>query len=105
MYICFLKVPVGAMPESFDGEYNRLFGDILWEDPHCCTAYTQAESLNKDAPKEHKPLSRTYSGSGSAGKLLFIMLLCNLMFSFGLYLSLRRLVHCIIMKWCASCYG
>jgi len=27
LYICFLKVPVGAMPESFGGEYYCLFGD------------------------------------------------------------------------------
>ena len=30
LYICFLKVPVGAMPESF-GEYCCLFGDKLWD--------------------------------------------------------------------------
>ncbi|KAM4115962.1 hypothetical protein ACJW30_02G014300 [Castanea mollissima] len=48
---CKLGVPVGAMPESFEGEYNRLFGDILWEHPHFCTAYTQAETLDRDAPK------------------------------------------------------
>ena len=42
-------VPVGDMPESFGGEYNCLSGDSLWEDPHCCTAYTQAESLDKEA--------------------------------------------------------
>ena len=41
-------------------------------------------------PKENTPLSHTYDGSGSAGKLLFIMLFCNLMFSFGLYFSLRQ---------------
>nr|XP_023881033.1 uncharacterized protein LOC111993429 [Quercus suber] len=42
----------GAMPETFGGEYNCLFGDNLWEDPHCCTAYTQAESLDKEAQEE-----------------------------------------------------
>ena len=26
LYICFLKVPVGAMTESFGGEYNCIFG-------------------------------------------------------------------------------
>ena len=52
MYICFLIVPVGAMPETFRGEYNYLFGDSLWEDPHCCTAYTQAKSLDKEAQEE-----------------------------------------------------
>ena len=45
-------VLVGAMSGSFGREYNCLFGDSLWEDPHCCTAYTQAESLDKEAPKE-----------------------------------------------------
>ena len=32
LYMCFLKVPVGAMPESFGGEYCCLFGDRLWGD-------------------------------------------------------------------------
>ena len=45
-------VPVGDMPESFGGEYNCLSGDSLWEDPHCCTAYTHAESLDKESPEE-----------------------------------------------------
>ena len=45
-------VPVGAMPESFGGEYNCLFGDSLLEDLHCCTAYTQAKSLEKEAQEE-----------------------------------------------------
>ena len=49
LYICFLMVPVGAMLETFGGEYNCLFWDSLWEDLHCCTAYTQAESLDKEA--------------------------------------------------------
>nr|POE89431.1 isoform 2 of endoribonuclease dicer like 4 [Quercus suber] len=26
------RVPVGAMPESFGGEYCCLFGDRLWDD-------------------------------------------------------------------------
>ena len=29
LYICFLKVLVGARLESFGGEYNCLFGDRL----------------------------------------------------------------------------
>ena len=29
LYICFLKVPVGASSVSFGGEYNCLFGDRL----------------------------------------------------------------------------
>ncbi len=74
LYICFLKVPIGAMQESFGGEYNCLFGDRLWEDPHCCTAYTRDGSLDKEAPEENMCLSRPYGGSGSAGKLLSIML-------------------------------
>ena len=32
LYICFLKVLVGAMSESFGGEYCCLFGDRLWDD-------------------------------------------------------------------------
>ena len=31
LYVCFLKVPVGAMLESVGGEYC-LFGDRLWDD-------------------------------------------------------------------------
>ncbi|KAF3958984.1 hypothetical protein CMV_016161 [Castanea mollissima] len=42
----------GVMPETFGGEYNCLFGDSLWEDPHCCTAYIQVESLDKEAQEE-----------------------------------------------------
>ena len=45
-------VPVRAMSETFGGEYNCLFGDSLLEDLHCCTAYTQAESLDKEAQEE-----------------------------------------------------
>ena len=60
------------MQESSGGEYNCLFGDGLWEDPHCGTAYTRAGSLDKEAPEEHMRLSCPYSGSGSAGKLLSI---------------------------------
>ena len=30
--ICFLKVPVGAVLESFGGEYCCLFGYRLWDD-------------------------------------------------------------------------
>ena len=67
-------VPVGAMPESFGGEYNCLFGDSLWEGPHCYTAYTQAKSLDKEAPEEHICHPLPCNGSGSAGKLLFTML-------------------------------
>ncbi|XP_065617145.1 uncharacterized protein LOC111993418 isoform X2 [Quercus suber] len=52
LYICFLMVPVGAMPKTFGGEYNCLFGDSLWEDPHCFIASTQAESLDKEAQEE-----------------------------------------------------
>ena len=32
LYICFLKVLVGAMPENFGVEYCCLFGDRLWDD-------------------------------------------------------------------------
>ena len=38
--------------KNLGGEYNCLFGDILWEDPYCCTTYTQAESLDKEAQEE-----------------------------------------------------
>nr|POE73367.1 hypothetical protein CFP56_64060 [Quercus suber] len=43
------RSPESMLPETFGGEYNCLFGDSLWEDPHCFTAYTQAESLDKEA--------------------------------------------------------
>ena len=68
-------VLVGAMPETFGGEYNCLFRDSLWEDPHCCTAYTQAESLDKEAQEGDNASFCPYGGSGSAGKLLFTMLI------------------------------
>ena len=45
-------VLVGAMLETFGGEYNCLFGDSLWEDLHCYTTYTQAESLDKQDQEE-----------------------------------------------------
>ena len=32
LYICFLKVLVGAMPKSFGGEYCCLFRYRLWDD-------------------------------------------------------------------------
>ncbi|KAF3952649.1 hypothetical protein CMV_021818 [Castanea mollissima] len=50
------------------GEYNCIFGKRLWDDPHCCTAYTQAGSLEKEAPEEHMLLFCPYSGSVSAGR-------------------------------------
>ena len=50
LYICFLKVPVGAMTESFGGEYNYIW-DRMLEDPHCCNAYSLAGSLEKEAPE------------------------------------------------------
>ena len=75
LYICFLKVPVGAKQAGkLWREYNCIFGKRLWDDPHCCIAYTQAGSLEKEAPEEHMRLFCPYSGSVSAGKLLFIML-------------------------------
>ena len=40
------------MLETFGGEYNCLFGDSLWEDLHCYTTYTQAESLDKQDQEE-----------------------------------------------------
>ena len=69
--MCFLKVPVAR---KLWREYNCIFGKSLWEDPHCCTVYTRAGSLEKEAPEEHMRLFCPYSGSVSAGKLLFIML-------------------------------
>ena len=69
-------VPVGAMTKTFGGEYNCLFGDSLWEDLHCCIAYTQVESLDKEAHEEdmHLFTPTVALGSGLVGKLLFMML-------------------------------
>lgn len=33
------KVSTGVMQESHGREHNCLFGDWLWEDPHCSSAY------------------------------------------------------------------
>nr|POE74849.1 hypothetical protein CFP56_22049 [Quercus suber] len=49
----------GAMPETFGGEFNCLFGDSLWEDLHCCTAYTQGSLGRRYAS------FCPYGGSGS----------------------------------------
>uniref|UniRef100_A0A7N2MVU1 ADP-ribosyl cyclase/cyclic ADP-ribose hydrolase n=1 Tax=Quercus lobata TaxID=97700 RepID=A0A7N2MVU1_QUELO len=49
-----------------DSRKNIIFK--LWDDPHCCTAYTQAGSLEKEAPEEHMHLYCPYSGSVSAGR-------------------------------------
>ncbi|XP_050272142.1 dicer-like protein 4 isoform X2 [Quercus robur] len=48
----------------------RKIARKLWEDPHCGTAYTRAESLDKEAPEEHMHLSCPYGGSGSAAKVI-----------------------------------
>ena len=64
-------------------------------------------------PQKNICLFCPYSGSVLAGKLLFIMFFCNLMFDFWLYLSLRQffffkfiwLEHCTIMKWCGFWLG
>ena len=82
-------VPVGAMPESFGAEYNCLFGDSLWEDPHCCTAYTQAKSLDKEAPEEDIHLFAPMVALVQQVSYYLPCWFCSLMFSFGLYLSLR----------------
>ncbi|XP_050254099.1 uncharacterized protein LOC126700122 [Quercus robur] len=62
-----LEVPVGARPESFGGEYNCLFGD---KQTHCCTPYTRAGPLDKEAPEEHIRHPLPCNGSGSAGHIL-----------------------------------
>jgi hypothetical protein len=78
------------MQESFGGEYNCLFGYRLWEDPHCRAAYIRTGSLDKETAEGHMYLSCTYGGSGSAGELLFYILVDVIVrfFSFGKYLSL-----------------
>ena len=60
---------------------RKLWGRILlfiWGQvvgrPHCCTAYTWAGSLDKEAPEEHMHHPCPYGGSGLVGKLLSIML-------------------------------
>ena len=88
MHICFRKVPVGAMPETFGGEYNFLFGDSLWEDPHCCTVYTQAKSLDKEAQEEDMHLFAPTVALVQQVSYYLPCCFCNLMFH--LYLSLRQ---------------
>ena len=87
-------VPVGAMPETFGGEYNCLFGDSLWEGPHCCTAYSQAESLDKKAQEEDMHLFAPIVALVQQVSYYLTCYLtcwfCNLIFSVGLYFSLRQ---------------
>lgn len=90
--ICCLKVPAGAMQESFRGEYNCLFGDRLWEDPYCCAAYVRNGSLDKEAPEEHMCLSRSYCGSGPAGELYLSVWFSIPVFGYEKHSSLRQIL-------------
>ena len=83
-------VPVGTMPATFGGEYNCLFGDSILEDPNCCTAYTQAESLDKEAQEEDMHLFAPMVVLVQQVSYYLTCWFCNLMFSFGLYLSLGQ---------------
>ena len=73
LYICFLKVPVGAMTKSFGGEYNCIFRT------GCQNAHIAVLLIHKlghmiSKSQNSTRLSRPYGGCGSAGKLPFIML-------------------------------
>ena len=73
LYICFLKVPVGAMTKSFGGEFNCIFRT------GCQNAHIAVLLIHKLGHMIRKSqnstrLSRPYGGSGSEGKLPFKML-------------------------------
>ena len=73
LYICFLKVPVGAMTKSFGGEFNCIFRT------GCQNAHIAVLLIHKLGHMIRKSqnstrLSHPYRGSGSAGKLPFKML-------------------------------
>ena len=108
---CFLKVPVGAMPESFGGEYFCLFGDRLWDDHIVVLLIHELGHLIR---KPHKGICVILAPTVALVQQVSYYLscwFCNLIVSFGLYLSLRQyllviwLVHCTIMKWCALWLG
>ena len=73
LYICFLKIPVGAMAKSFGGEFNCIFRT------GCQNAHIAVLLIHKLGHMIRKSqnstrLSRPYGGSGSEGKLPFKML-------------------------------
>ena len=72
--LVFWKVSVGAVPKSIGGKYNCIFGDRLWEDPHCCAAYAWDGSFDTEAPEKHVCLSCPYCGACSSGELLYLLL-------------------------------
>ena len=86
LYICFLKVPVGAMPESFGGEYYCLFGDNH-------IAVLLIHELGHLIRKPQKSICAILAPMVALVQQVTHYLscwFCNLMFRFGLYLSLRQ---------------
>ena len=87
LYICFLKVPVGAMPESFGGEYFCLFGDRLWYDHIVVLLIHELGHLIR---KPHKGICVILTPTVALVQQVSYYLscwFCNLIVSFGLYLS------------------
>ena len=86
LYICFLKVLVGAMLESFGGEY----GDRLWDDH---SAVLLIHELGHIIRKPQKSICIILSPTVALVQQVSYYLscwFCNLIISFGLYLSLRQ---------------
>ena len=89
LYICFLKVPVGAMLESAGGEYC-LFGDRLWDDHIVVLLIHELGHLIR---KPQKGICVILTPMVALVQQVSCYLSCcffNLIVSFSLYLSLRQ---------------
>ena len=89
LYICFLKVPVGAMPESVGGEYC-LFGDRLWDDHIAVLLIHELGHLIRKPQKGICIILTPMVALVQQVSCYLSCCFCNLIVSFGLYLSLRQ---------------
>ena len=89
LYICFLKVPIGAMPESFGGEYCCLFGDKLWDDHIAILLIDELVHLIKKPQKSIYVILTPMVALVQQVTHYLSCWFCNLIINFGLYLSLR----------------
>ena len=75
---CFVYVFSEGTNWSYVGKLWRRILLFIWGQvvgrPHCCTAYTWAGSLDKEALEEHMRHPCPYGGPGSAGNPISIML-------------------------------
>ena len=89
LYICFLKVPVGAMLESAGGEYC-LFGDRLWDDH---IAILLIHELGHLIRKNQKGICIILTPTVALVQQVSYYLsccFCNLIVTFSVYLRLRQ---------------